>query len=384
MGRETKLPTHFASAERAADGEILEQFIQVSEAQQVRELLDSIPNVTVILNEHRQIVFANKSLVDFLGLKYLDDVRGKRPGEAVNCVHSSETPGGCGTTEHCSTCGAVLAILTTQREGTRDVRECRITRKKGEFEEAVDFRVWTEEVKIEDRFYTLLSIMNISDEKRRQVLEQIFFHDVRNTMSVLLTSAELAKAQTEDPQLSKLTIRTCALIEQLTSEIDGQQQLLAAEKNELSVKPGVIRSRAILEQLVCSYSENPLVKQKTIKISEDSTDILFESDELLLYRVLNNMLKNALEATKRGDTITLGCSPEGNSVKFWVNNPGAMSREVQLQMFQRSFSTKGGNRGIGTYSMKLLTQRYLKGSIRFESDKESGTTFIAEYPLSLS
>lgn len=34
---------------------------------------------------------------------------------------------------------------------------------------------------------------------------------------------------------------------------------------------------------------------------------------------------------------------------------------VQLQIFNRSFSTKGKGRGTGTYSMKLLTKRYLKG-----------------------
>jgi Signal transduction histidine kinase regulating citrate/malate metabolism len=57
-----------------------------------------------------------------------------------------------------------------------------------------------------------------------------------------------------------------------------------------------------------------------------------------------------------------------------------MPREVQLQLFQRSFSTKGSNRGLGTYSMKLLTERYLHGSIAFTVSEEEGTTFFARYP----
>ena len=52
---------------------------------------------------------------------------------------------------------------------------------------------------------------------------------------------------------------------------------------------------------------------------------------------------------------------------FWVNNPAVMPREVQLQVFKRSFSTKGSGRGIGTYSMRLLVSRYLGGSVDFES-----------------
>ena len=62
-------------------------------------------------------------------------------------------------------------------------------------------------------------------------------------------------------------------------------------------------------------------------------------------------------------------------VTFWVHNPGFMPREVQLQLFKRSFTTKGAGRGLGTYSMKLLTERYLKGQISFTSTEADGTTF---------
>ncbi len=52
--------------------------------------------------------------------------------------------------------------------------------------------------------------------------------------------------------------------------------------------------------------------------------------------------------------------------------------DVQLQLFQRSFSTKGIGRGIGTYSIKLLTENYLKGSVNFISNENEGTLFTIE------
>jgi sensor histidine kinase regulating citrate/malate metabolism len=89
-----------------------------------------------------------------------------------------------------------------------------------------------------------------------------------------------------------------------------------------------------------------------------------------------------LEATSPGQTITLRCEPEGaNAVVFSVHNDGFIPRDVQLQIFHRAFSTKGTGRGLGTYSMKLLGERYLGGQIRFESSPESGTTFMARFPL---
>jgi sensor histidine kinase regulating citrate/malate metabolism len=66
-----------------------------------------------------------------------------------------------------------------------------------------------------------------------------------------------------------------------------------------------------------------------------------------------------------------------------VHNTTFMPQHVQLQIFNRSFSSKGKGRGLGTYSMKLLSERYLSGTVSFESAKEQGTTFYAQYPLQI-
>jgi sensor histidine kinase regulating citrate/malate metabolism len=58
-----------------------------------------------------------------------------------------------------------------------------------------------------------------------------------------------------------------------------------------------------------------------------------------------------------------------------VNNPTFMPRDVQLQVFKRSFSTKGTGRGIGTYSMRLLASKYLGGEVDFTTSQAEGTTF---------
>jgi sensor histidine kinase regulating citrate/malate metabolism len=54
---------------------------------------------------------------------------------------------------------------------------------------------------------------------------------------------------------------------------------------------------------------------------------------------------------------------------------------VQLQIFQRSFSTKGENgRGIGAYSVKLFGEGYLKGKVAFSSSDPEGTVFSLSLP----
>jgi len=57
-----------------------------------------------------------------------------------------------------------------------------------------------------------------------------------------------------------------------------------------------------------------------------------------------------------------------------------IDKKVKLQIFQRSFSTKGSNRGVGTYSIKLFVENYMKGTVWFESNESEGTTFKVDLP----
>ena len=60
---------------------------------------------------------------------------------------------------------------------------------------------------------------------------------------------------------------------------------------------------------------------------------------------------------------------------------GVMPEDTQMQVFQRSFSTKAASgRGIGTHSMKLFGERYLGGKVAFTSRESEGTTFTLTLP----
>jgi len=104
------------------------------------------------------------------------------------------------------------------------------------------------------------------------------------------------------------------------------------------------------------------------------------SDETLLKRILGNLVKNALEATKEEGEIFIGCKLRDDELQFWVYNSDVIPHDVQLQIFQRSFSTKGEGRGLGTYSVKLFTERCLGGHVSFVSNKEDGTIFTVTIP----
>jgi signal transduction histidine kinase len=336
------------------------------------EAFDAIPDGLVLLDEERHIVFANTAFCSFLGVADFSPLLGSRPGDALGCVRAAE--GSCGSTEYCPVCGAMDAILASQG-GEAEIRECRILR--GGAAGALDLRVRAAPFWLQGEEFTLFVIQDIAHEKRRAALERIFFHDVLNTagnirnLAVLLRSA----GREEFPRYRDLLDR---LSEELTSQIQAQRDLIAAEAGDLPVRPERFDPADVVRRVAALYANDAPV---ALELPESGATMV--SDRTLLQRVLGNMVKNAVEAAEEGETIRLGARVGAQEVSFWVRNRAVLAPSVRLQVFQRSFSTKGTGRGLGTYSMRLLSERYLHGSVSFTSSEGEGTIFQGTYPLVL-
>jgi signal transduction histidine kinase len=344
------------------------------------ELLDSTPTCLIVLNEYRQIVYVNKAFKDLLKNKDVELAYGKRPGEVLNCEHAFITPDGCGTSDFCDTCGALKVILSSLK-GEEDVQECRIIQK--DTNDALDLRVWSRQLKINSQKFSIFTFVDISHEKRRLALERIFFHDILNSASALSSYFHILKDSSREEIEEAMPVAS-GLIDKLLEEIKAQRDLTQAENAELIVNLQSCNSLKIIKDLINLYIKQIISEEKEIEIDPNCEITAFISDELLISRVLSNMLKNALESTNKGSKIKIGCNLIDNKIRFFVNNPGYIPQKIQNQIFQRSFSTKGLGRGLGTYSMKLITERYLKGKIYFTTSEKEGTTFIAEYPANFN
>lgn len=373
------LPTYYAPAERASEALISLEANMLMGLPLLGQILDSFPNIVLILNEHRQIVFVNQAAVDAFDFTDREEKYGLRPGEALDCIHADETFNGCGTTPFCKTCGAVKSILSGLHGKTK-TEECRITQKTSG--NALDLRITSTPFKEGGYSFVIFVVMDISHEKRRNILERTFFHDISNTLTRVVGCTELLSMQPVSEQkdlLEKLVMS----VDRLREEINSQKGLIAAESGDLSAKPVSIRSLEFLREILTFYNGNSPSSSDSAQINLDdrAIDIVFVSDKTLLNRVLGNMLKNALEASVSGDKILVGCKLKDEKyICFWVQNPQCMPPETRLQIFNRSFSTKGKGRGIGTYSMKLLTERYLKGRVAFSTTHEQGTIFSVSLP----
>ncbi len=97
------------------------------------------------------------------------------------------------------------------------------------------------------------------------------------------------------------------------------------------------------------------------------------------------MLKNACEAEAEKDRppITISWGEIDEKISIAVHNHAIIPPEISLQLFRKFHSTKGKGRGVGTFSIKVLTERYLGGNVVVDSHPERGTTFKIILPLTI-
>jgi signal transduction histidine kinase len=376
-----RMDTYYAPAGRDGLNDLLSQKASIEKINNIKDLLSSLSYIVFILNEKRQIVFANQLMLTKLGVR--DDmlIAGKRPGEALACIHTKEGPNGCGTSEFCRYCGAVNVILDVVNDKLPSTREAKITVKKGGvLEEQLDLEVSASPLQHENTNYIVFSALDITDRKRKQLLERTFFHDIINLAGSLDGIVDTLDEMDGEEQAKFIAIAK-RLSSDLIDEIMAQQQLVRAEANELSVRRQQYELKTIIINAADRIMHHHVGKNKHISLPAIDENIIINTDKTLLNRIFLNMLKNAVEAVPEGDTVTVAYEINNNKLTLKVQNNGVIPRNIQLQMFQRSFSTKGSGRGIGTYSMKLLTERYLKGTIGFRSNEKDQTTFYITIPV---
>lgn len=372
------MKTHFATPERSTKGSIQSVNFQLSDYINSCGIAGAIPNQLLIVNEHRQIVYANNAMLEYLKIENIENLLGLRPGEIVNCVHADSMEAGCGTSKNCLVCGGVKAMLIGKAGKVAD-EEWRILTKSNL---ALEYKVHAVPFDFNGERFIILSITDISEIKKKAMLERIFFHDILNTAGGIQGFAGLlvnASAE-ESPEYAGILYQ---LTGRLIEEIQSQRDLVSAEEGDLRVQLKVISLRTFIESVIMLYQRHTVADKKHVSFESLQGVDIIRSDERLLGRVLGNLLKNAFEATAEGGEVRVEAKRYLNHYIISVHSSKYIEYKVQLQIFTRSFSTKGANRGLGTYSVKLLTEKYLKGRAGFFSSMERGTTFYVILPEGL-
>lgn len=349
-----------------------QQAKEILESLQFAHLLKDVPNVIMILNADRRVVYLNRNPVkpaEAAG----SETMGKRPGTCLGCINVVKGELGCGSSEFCRVCGFNAAISASE-QGEDANSECNIAMKNGT---SLTLSVTTKPFVHNGTRFVFCALEDISEKIRRQMLENIFLHDILNTASVLKGISQTF----EMIPPAKIKAMLGEVSANIADEIQSYKLLSNAETQTLRTNLSEVSIKTIIEDVVKALRSIRRFSEREVTSKYDKKASI-TTERTLLRQVLINMLKNALEAgtEKNGVSISGEISADQNKAVFSVSNSQHIPEEDQLKLFQKSFSTKSRGRGWGTYSIKILTENYLKGDVSFVSSKEHGTTFRISIP----
>jgi signal transduction histidine kinase len=213
----------------------------------------------------------------------------------------------------------------------------------------------------------------------KEFLERLFFHDIKNSLHSLSGLVQIAQYSEEtDPNIPQLID---LIMEDITDQMHYHQKLTLAYQNDLSLNIEHFEISQQIKNLVGSFIELRGSRSTAIEVSHNLCSVYIESDLVLFRRIIMNMFKNAYEASQDGDSIIVSNDVYPDRLKINVWNSQPIPLPVQAQIFQQTFSTKGRGRGLGTYGIKMLSNRYLGGDVTFRSEANHGTTFTLDLPI---
>src|SRR6185369_8062259 len=145
----------------------------------IRQLLNAVPMPLLVINRSWQVVYANTAVLEMLATSGTTSISGLREGEEFHCIHGR--PGdGEDAVPSCRICGVARAVaVALNGEGT--IRDCRLTCALAGETHSLDLRAWATPLAIGEETLSVLVLTDISHEKRRVLLENVYFHDLLNT-----------------------------------------------------------------------------------------------------------------------------------------------------------------------------------------------------------
>lgn len=379
--QEAAATTPTSPAVRSAD-EGLRRQIRIANSSPVVDALRRLAGgLLAVLNEQRQILAVNDSLLRAFGLEDQADALGLRLGDVVVCTHADKGPGGCGTSRYCASCGSAIAVAASLEDGRPTERQCALTVTRDGKEIDYYFDVRAESLKIDGEQFILLFLLDITLQQQRAALERIFFHDIGSIIGALRLNCHLLDSQRDEMSAGALATRLASLTTRLAREVEIQRAMAGEGHGLYQLAIQEVTVEEVIQNLWDTFVHYPSAQGKSLILPAEVPEYRFDTDISLLLRVLTNMLVNAFEATAEEGEVELGVDRSPEQVTFWIWNKGVIPDDVALHIFQRNFTTKQGDgRGLGTYMVKLFGEEYLRGKASFASSETKGTVFRISLP----
>lgn len=217
--------------------------------------------------------------------------------------------------------------------------------------------------------------------KECKLLTSQISHEIRNPLTLIKSTTQLIETQSPE-------VREIRFWDQLVDDINELETLLTEFSmfNHSEVISKQKQNILLLLKSVLS-TFRPLAEQNGIELSLSVTEedipyfISYPFDSVKLKQVFTNLLKNAFEATSKGNYINIECKASAPShLIVAVHNDGkAIPSDLIPTIFNPFVTYKSGGSGLGLAICSNIIAAH-DGTIDVISSEEK-TSFIIQLPI---
>jgi signal transduction histidine kinase len=169
----------------------------------------------------------------------------------------------------------------------------------------------------------------------------------------------------------------------LIEQIDNLSNI-ASEFSNFAKMPQADNEKVLLNDVVASVHD--LFRKREdmdIHLYVPIQDIYVFADRNQLVRVLNNVVKNAIQAIpedRRGRVDISLLKRDDKAIISIMDNGTGIPNDMRDKVFSPNFTTKSSGTGLGLAICANIVETF-NGRIYFATNPEEGTTFFIEIPL---
>lgn len=218
-----------------------------------------------------------------------------------------------------------------------------------------------------------VSVIRRASEFRRRFVQDLS-HEIRSPLAVLRTTVE-ALEDDVDPRLSGIVVRQ---IERLTRLTDELYELATIESGQLELKLENVELDGLIKEIRTDFGPEADRREVELRVRIPE-GLQVTCDRRGLYRVMSNLVDNAIKYNRRGGWLEIAAEVGDDGVLLTVSDSGSGIPASELQaVFQRFYRldrarTPGeGGLGLGLAIVKHMV-RYMGGRLQIDSREEVGT-----------
>ena len=210
-------------------------------------------------------------------------------------------------------------------------------------------------------------------------------HELRTPLALMQARVDLYEK--DNPAPSPETREALALIKEQTERLSRTVKTLL-DMSELETIPRTdrIELSPMIEEVLTDLE--PLAEDKHITLIQAGKNLTLVGSDVLLYRMLFNLVENAIKYNRPNGRVTVSVTQEGSIALICVcdTGPGIPEdcRESIFQPFYRVDKSRSRSMGGVGLGLALVWEivRLHNGTVQLDESDETGTVVAVRLPLS--